>query len=58
MSKYKISINDLERQGGIAKLERDGFTKEQISKSMYKQTEGMPQRERQDLMSKLYDRRK
>jgi hypothetical protein len=58
MSKYNIKINDLERTGGIAKLERDGFNKEHIMKTMYKLTEGATQREREQMVSKLYDRQK
>lgn len=49
-------MNHLEAQRGIEKLQRDGFTREQISKSMYKATEGMKQADRSELMSKLYDR--
>lgn len=54
--KYKINMNHLETRRGIEKLQRDGFTREQISKSMYKATEGMKQADRAELMSKLYDR--
>lgn len=55
-SKYKISINDLEKSGSIAKFERDGFTREQISKQMYKQTDGMTTQQRNELVSKFYER--
>lgn len=54
--KYQININHLETKHGIAKLERDGFSREQISKSMYKATEGMKTPERTQLMEKLFDR--
>jgi hypothetical protein len=54
--KYKININHLEQRRGIERLQRDGFSREQISKSMYKATEGMPQAQRTELMSKLFDR--
>lgn len=54
--KYKITINDIMREGGAAKLERDGFKKEQIIKEMYKHTSGASTQEREKIVSKLYDR--
>lgn len=57
MSKYQIKLSDLEQQGNVAKLERDGFTRETITKSMYKLSDGMSQQQRTELMKKLYDRR-
>ena len=54
--KYKITEQLLDTRAGIAKLERDGFSKETISKSMYKLTEGACQDTRKEIMSKLYDR--
>ena len=54
--KYKITTRDLEQRGGIAKLERDGHSKESIMKTLYKHTEGSTQRHREDIVSKLYDR--
>jgi hypothetical protein len=56
-TKYKISMTDLDTQHNIAKLERDGFSREQIHKDMYKHTDGMTQQDRTALMKKLYDRR-
>lgn len=55
--KYKLTINEIQRQGNIHKLERDGFSKEAIMKTMYKETAGASQRERENIISKLYDRR-
>jgi len=55
--KYKITMRDLETRGGIAKLERDGHTKESIMKTMYKHTTGASQQDREKIVSKLYDRR-
>ena len=55
-TKYKITIGDLLRQGGVAKLERDGFKRETIMKEMYKHTSGATTREREEIVSKLYDR--
>lgn len=57
MTKYRLTINDIERQGGIAKLERDGFSREKIFKTMYKETEGASKLEREKIVSTLYDRR-
>ena len=56
MAKYEPSIKDYETKHGIAKLERDGFSRETIMKTMYKKTEGMCQSQRQDLVGKLFDR--
>lgn len=55
-TKYKITMNDLTRQGGIAKLERDGFKRETIMKEMYRHTDGANQQYREKLVSNLYDR--
>lgn len=55
-TKYKITMRDLETRGGVAKLERDGHSKESIMKTMYKHTAGATQRERENIISKLYDR--
>lgn len=57
MPKYKIGINDLEQRHNIAKLERDGFKREEIHKTMYRETEGMNTQDRRKLMQTLYDRR-
>lgn len=56
MSKYKISIKDIESSGGIAKLERDGFNNEQIHKAMYRETDGASTEQRRKIMSQLYQR--
>ncbi len=55
--KYKLTMNDIQKASNIHKLERDGFTKEQIMKTMYKETSGATQREREQIISKLYDRK-
>lgn len=49
-------MNDLETKHGIAKLERDGHSRESIMKSMYKLTEGASQDYRTKIVEKLYDR--
>lgn len=58
MPKYKITINDLERKGGVAKLERDGYSREKIISEMYKQTDGATKQQREKIVSELYDRQK
>lgn len=55
--KYKINENLLDTKGGIAKLERDGFSRESIHKQMYKVTSGASTSERREIMKKLYDRK-
>ncbi len=57
MTKYKLTLNDIDRASNIHKLERDGFSKETIHKVMYKETEGASQQERTRIMEKLYDRK-
>ncbi len=57
MSKYRLTMNDIEKASNIHKLERDGFSKETIMKTMYKETAGASQREREQIISKLYDRK-
>lgn len=56
MTKYKININHLDSKHGIHRLERDGFSREKIIKTMYKITEGMSTPQRTELMNRLYDR--
>jgi len=56
MPKYKITPKILEERHNIAKLERDGFSREQIHKEMYKVTDGANTQERRRIMEQLYDR--
>ena len=55
-SDYKININHLEQKHGIARLERDGFSREQIMKTMYKETQGMKKTDRTKLVKELFNR--
>ncbi len=55
--KYKITPKDLETPHNIGKLERDGHSSQAIHEALYKHTEGASQRQREQIMSKLYDRR-
>lgn len=57
MPKYELKFSHLLNQSGVHKLERDGFTKEQIHKVLFKETGDSTAREREDIMSKLYDRK-
>ena len=56
-TKYQISMRDLEQQGGIHKLSRDGHSKEAIHRALYKHTQGANHQVREKLISALYDRR-
>lgn len=56
MPKYKITPGMLEKRGEIAKLEKDGHTRESIHKAMYEITSGSRVEERRKIMSELYDR--
>jgi hypothetical protein len=55
--KYKLTINEIEKSGNIKKLERDGFSRETIMKTMYRETSGASQSDREKIIGKLYDRR-
>lgn len=54
--KYNISIRDLETKHSINKLERDGFSRENIIDSLYKLTEGASQELRTKMVEKVFDR--
>lgn len=55
--KYKITPKDLETHGGVSKLERDGHDRHTIHEALYKHTDGAPHRLREEIISKLYDRK-
>lgn len=54
--RYKLTINQLEQEGNICKLESDGFDRERVHKIMYRETEGMSTTQRTELMKNLYKR--
>lgn len=56
MKKYKISLSDLESRHSINKLERDGFTRHDIIKSLYEKTDGASQEIRTKMATMIYDR--
>lgn len=56
-TKYRITERELSTTHGIAKLERDGFSREQISKALYANTPGCQQKERAAIMKNLFNRK-
>ena len=54
--KYKITPGMLETKGAISKLEKDGHTRESISKAMYNITDGATVEQRRKIVSDLYER--
>ena len=57
MTKYKLTINEIEKAHTVSKLERDGFKREDIVREMYKQTDGASTQERERIIGRLYDRK-
>ena len=55
--KYTLKMSHLLEQSNCHKLERDGFSKEQIHKVLYRESDGATQRQREDIISNLYDRK-
>ncbi|MGE4118955.1 MAG: hypothetical protein AB7F29_13865 [Candidatus Nitrosocosmicus sp.] len=55
-NKYRIKLNDLERVGGIARLERDGFNRHQIMKAVHQEMRGATQDQKSQIVDKLYRR--
>lgn len=55
-SKYKITANDLDVQGGVERLEAMGHDRESIHKAMFNHTDGISNQDRTQLMGKLYKR--
>jgi hypothetical protein len=55
-SKYKITANDLDKTGGIERLEAMGHDRESIHKAMFNHTDGISNQDRTALMKNLYKR--
>ena len=55
--KYKITEKHLGEKHGIARLEKDGFSREHIMKSLYNMTPGVDQRTRTKIAKELFDRK-
>lgn len=51
-------MDQFEQPNGIAKAERDGFSREQIMKSFYVQTEGLNTMQRREIITEFFDREK
>lgn len=58
MKKYKLNLNHLEQEGGIKKLEKDGFTRHDIHSLLHREMYDAPADKHREIISKLYDRRK
>jgi len=56
MSKYKITANDLDENGGVERLEAMGHDRHSIHEAMFKHTDGISNTERTQLMKNLYTR--
>ena len=56
-TKYRIQEKHISDKHGIARLERDGFTRPEIMKKVYDLTPGVPQRERTKMVKQLFDRK-
>lgn len=54
----KLHMNDFEDRGGCAKVEADGISRDEMTKQMYKLTDGMTPHERSKMYKKFYDREK
>lgn len=54
--KYRLTFKDIDRTGGIARLDCDGFNRHEIHDIMYKETKGAKQSERTEIIEKLYNR--
>lgn len=54
MKKYKINMSHLESKGGCERLERDGFSKCDIHRAMFKLTDGADKRYQEKIIDNLY----
>ncbi len=56
MSKYKITEHHLSEKHGIARLERDGFKRQDISRALYANAGKISADESRKIMKNLHDR--
>lgn len=61
--KYKISLNDLQREGGINRLIADGHTKQDVMNAVHRESDqynyGHKDRtDQREMVQKLFDRSK
>lgn len=54
--KYRITESHLDRKDGITKLEKDGFSREEISRAYHKSVRGANHKESRAVLNRLYDR--
>ncbi len=57
MTKYNLTLDQIQKQSNIHKLERDGFSKETIMKTMYREMNGASKEVIEGTVRKLYDRK-
>lgn len=55
-TKYQIQEKHFEKHG-IARLERDGFSRQQIMHRMYELTPGVSQKERTKMVQETFNRK-
>ena len=56
-TKYRLTLDHIQSPSGIHKLEHDGFSKETIMKTMYKEMPGASKEVIEGTVRKLYDRK-
>lgn len=56
MARYNPTLNDFESVGGCEKLERDGFSKPEVFKHLYRCTGDMHDDKRKEIVDKFYRR--
>jgi len=57
MPKYTLKINELMKESNIHKLERDGFTRHDIHRVLYREAGDATNTERTKIMQDLYNRK-
>ncbi len=56
MKKYELKLSHLDDKAAVHKLERDGFTRHDIHRVLYKEAGDASNYEREKIMQKVYDR--
>lgn len=55
-TKYRIRLSDLERTGGVARADRDGFTKQEVMKAVHQEMRGASRNEKEQVVERFYRR--
>jgi len=55
-TKYKIKLNDLERVGGVARADRDGFTRHEVMKAVHEEMRGASRDQKEQVVERFYRR--